>query len=367
MPLGADDVQAAELGHALAELDVGTAAGHVGGHRHPAGLAGLGDDLGLDLVVLGVQDLVLDVRRREQGAELLRLLDRPRADQDRHPRLVPVDDLVGDGLELLVLGREDAVGDPDAPALAVGRDLEDVHLVDPAELGGVGRRRAGHAGELLVAEEEVLDRHPRGGDRLQGDLELLLGLDRLVQAVLPLAAGHHTAGELVDDDDLAVDDDVVAVAEVGDLAAEGTLDVLVEAVDGERDERRMAGDRLDLAAAGGVELGLALGRVVLEVLDPDERRGELVGAVVGGGLFLGRLVVGPDDQRRPGLVDQDAVGLVDDRVVVGALDGLLGLGVVAPAEERLLERLACRVAARAGAASARRGGSRSRTPCWCRR
>ena len=70
-------------------------------------------------------------------------------------------------------------------------------------------------------------------------------------------------------------------------------------------------------------------RVVLEVLDADERGGELVGAVVGGGLLLGRLVVGADDQRRSGLVDQDAVGLVDDGEVVCALDGHLGFGVAA--------------------------------------
>ena len=60
-----------------------------------------------------------------------------------------------------------------------------------------------------------------------------------MQAVLPLAAGHHTAGELVDDDDLAVDGDVVAVFEVGDLGAERPLDVFVEPVDRERDERRI--------------------------------------------------------------------------------------------------------------------------------
>ena len=59
----------------------------------------------------------------------------------------------------------------------------------------------------------------------------------------------------------------------------------------------------------------------LKSLVADEGGGELVGAVVGGGLFLGRLVVGPDDERGPRLVDQDAVGLVDDRVVVGPLDG----------------------------------------------
>ena len=56
-----------ELGDPLAELDVGAAAGHVGGDRHLARLAGLGDDLGLDLVVLGVEDLVLDARRGRAG------------------------------------------------------------------------------------------------------------------------------------------------------------------------------------------------------------------------------------------------------------------------------------------------------------
>ena len=43
----------------------------------------------------------------------------------------------------------------------------------------------------------------------------LLGLaDRLVEAVGPLSAGHEPAGELVDDHDLAVRDDVVAVLAV---------------------------------------------------------------------------------------------------------------------------------------------------------
>ena len=67
VPFGADDVQAAELGDAVAELDVGAAAGHVGGDRHPAFLAGLRHDLGLDLVVLGVQDLVFDPLRPPAG------------------------------------------------------------------------------------------------------------------------------------------------------------------------------------------------------------------------------------------------------------------------------------------------------------
>ncbi len=39
-----------------AQLDVGAAARHVGGDRHRAGPAGLGDDRGFLLVIAGIQD-----------------------------------------------------------------------------------------------------------------------------------------------------------------------------------------------------------------------------------------------------------------------------------------------------------------------
>ena len=69
---------------------------------------------------------------------------------------------------------------------------------------GLGRRRAGHAGELLVEAEVVLE-GDRGERLVLGlDLDVLLGLERLVQAFRIAPARHHAAGELVDDDDLAV-------------------------------------------------------------------------------------------------------------------------------------------------------------------
>ena len=96
----------AHLGVA-AELDVGAAAGHVGGDGDRAGHAGLGDDIGLLLVEAGVQhgEMAMPCRRgppcraapaprvvevdqrvavlRQQLGELLRLLDRGGADQHR--------------------------------------------------------------------------------------------------------------------------------------------------------------------------------------------------------------------------------------------------------------------------------------------
>jgi hypothetical protein len=72
-------------------------------------------------------------------------------------------------------------------------------------------------GQLVVHAEIVLE-----GDRGQRlvlglDRHAFLGFDGLVQAVRPAPARHGAAGELVDDDHLAVADDVfhIALVETG--------------------------------------------------------------------------------------------------------------------------------------------------------
>ena len=55
---------------------------------------------------------------------------------------------------------------------------------------------------------------------------MLLGLERLVQAFRIAPARHHAAGELVDDDDLAVAHDVVLVAREQLVGAQRLIDVV---------------------------------------------------------------------------------------------------------------------------------------------
>ena len=57
---GAQDVEAAPFHHPFAQDDVGAPAGHVGGDGHHAHLPGVGHDLGLFLVLLGVEHFVFD-------------------------------------------------------------------------------------------------------------------------------------------------------------------------------------------------------------------------------------------------------------------------------------------------------------------
>ena len=128
------------------------------------------------------------------------------------PALVALGDLLDHGVELLALALVDHVGVVGAAHDLVRRHHHDVELVGLLELDRLGVGRAGHAAELRVHAEVVLDGD--GGERLvlALDLHALLRLDRLVQPVRPAPARHEAAGELVDDDDLAVLHHVVDVA-----------------------------------------------------------------------------------------------------------------------------------------------------------
>ena len=122
------------------------------------------------------------------------------------------------------------------------RDGHDADVVDLVELGGLGLRRTGHAGQRLVEAEVVLQRDRGEGLVLLLDLDAFLRLDRLVHALVVAAAVQDAAGELVDDQDLVlVRDDVVLVALVELLGLQRVVEVadqrrvrrLVQVVDAE--------------------------------------------------------------------------------------------------------------------------------------
>ena len=142
--------------------------------------------------------------------------------------LVQARDLVGHGEVLFLRSAIDHVGVLDAQHRAVGGNDDDVELVDLVELGGFGFRRAGHAGEFFVHAEVVLEGDGGEGLVLLADGHAFLRFDRLVQTVGPAAAGHEAAGELVDDDDFALFDDVLDIALVEVVGLDGDLDVVLE-------------------------------------------------------------------------------------------------------------------------------------------
>ena len=236
------------------------------------------------------------------------------------PRLVAVLDLLHHGLEFFVRGLVDGVGKVFPDHLHVGGDDHHFQVVDLLELLGLGVGGAGHARQLFVHAEVVLE-----GDGGQGlvfvfDLDAFLGLQGLVQAVGVAPAGHEAAGEFVDDDDLAVLDDVVHVPLEEVVGLEGGLEVVqdldVLGVVKVFQAHQLFG--LGHAVFGNQDgAGLFVHGEVLLLL-------ELPGHPVQDEVELGGLLGGAgDDQGRPGLVDEDGVHFVDDGVVEFALDVVL--------------------------------------------
>ena len=309
-----------ELGVA-AEHDVGTATGHVRGDRDGAQAPGAGDDLGLTRVVLRVENLVLDALLGQQARQVLALLDRHRADEHGLTGLVAAGDVFDDLRELRLLIFVDEVGLVLADHRLVRRDRHDAELVRRHELGRLGLGGTGHAGELVVQAEVVLQRDGRERLVLGLDRHALLRLDGLMDAFVVAPPDQDAAGVLVDDHDLVVHDDVVGVA----LEERERLDRVVEERD-ERGVRRLvevvdAEVVLDLLDAGLEHADRALLLVDLVVDARLEGAGDLR-ELDEPAVRLSRRRTG-DDERRAGLVDEDRVDLVDDGEEVAALHEVL--------------------------------------------
>ncbi len=308
VPLRADDVQPAHLLDAFTELDVRTAPRHVGRDRDGAGVARVLDDRGLPRVLLRVQHHVLDAASLEHAGEALGLLDARGADEDRPALALDLHDLLDHGAVLVLLVGVDEIVLLDARQGTVGRDAHDVELVDGPELGGLGERRAGHAGDLVVELEEVLVRDRRERLVLGTGAQAFLRFDRLVQPVRPAAAFHHAARELVDDHDFAVLDDVVLVLLVDVMRAQRLLQQ-VQPLGLAGLEELHAGVLFRPLEALVAEHALVLLLLHLEVLARLQAARDLVRVLVLGAQIFRRTA---DDQRGARLVDEDRVHLVDD-------------------------------------------------------
>ena len=206
-----------------AKLDVGSSASHVRGDRDIPGHASIRDDFSFLCVVAGVENLVGDLGAGQQRGNDLGLFDGGCSEQDRLALGACGTDLFDD---FLIFGGGDPVDDiiiVDTLDRFVGWQLEDFQIVDVAELVGFCDGRTGHAGELVIKAEIVLE-----GDRRQClvfrlDVEAFLGFDRLVKAFRQTAAFHHPACEFVHQHDLTILDQIILVAVEQFVGAKGLI------------------------------------------------------------------------------------------------------------------------------------------------
>ena len=199
---------------------------HVGGDGDGAQPSGLGDDVRFLLVIAGVEHVVIDASLLEQFGQVFGFLDRDRADQYGLPRLLAFLDLHQDGVVFLVRRAVNLVILIVTDARQIGRNREHIQSVNICEFLGFRGGGSRHAGEFVVQPEIVLERDRGEGLVLLLDGDAFLGFQGLVQSLGITPSLHHAAGELVDDDDLVVLDDVVSVPGKQLVGAECLVDVV---------------------------------------------------------------------------------------------------------------------------------------------
>ena len=157
----------------------------------------------------------------------------------------------------------------------------------------------------------------------------LLDFDQLVQARLPGPVGHEASRELVDDGNAAVGADQIVRVPAKQVTGRESLthEVLAPQAAGP-DAAERPGELLHALPAARGEGHLAERRVDPEVVADIETIGQgqsmLIDVTPGVAVSRAR-----DDERCPCLVDEHAVGLVDDRIVQPAKDETTGASVLA--------------------------------------
>ncbi|MPN06768.1 hypothetical protein SDC9_154025 [bioreactor metagenome] len=136
---------------------IGSASGHVGRDGHGAELAGLGDYLGFLLMVLSIQHIMLDALFFEHLGQQFVLFNRYGTDEHGLSLFVARLRQIDDGAVFSGLRLVDDVGMVDTNDGLVGRYLNNVETIYGFKFLTLRQRGAGHARELFVKTEIVLE------------------------------------------------------------------------------------------------------------------------------------------------------------------------------------------------------------------
>ena len=115
-----------------------------------------------------------------------------------------------------------------ATADAIGWNDHRFQAINFLELVGFSVGCTGHASQLAVQTEVVLEGDGSHGLVFSLNGHTFFGFDRLVQTIAPSAAGHETTGELVHNDNLTLLHHVVLIAVVNVMGTQGRREVVHE-------------------------------------------------------------------------------------------------------------------------------------------
>ena len=209
-----------------AQLNVGSAAGHVRRNGHRARLACICNDLRLLLMLARVQNVMRNLGFLQFLAQELGLFDRGRTHQNGLALLMRFVDFAHHGciffrtrainLIMLVLALD----------FPVGRHFNHTQPVNLGEFFCLSRGCARHAAQLVIQAEIVLEGHRCQRHVFRLDRHAFLGFNRLMQPVGQTTPGHHSAREFVNQNDFSAAHDIILVAGKQLVRAQTLIDMV---------------------------------------------------------------------------------------------------------------------------------------------
>ena len=194
-----------------AEHDIRPPTRHVGGNGDRSRPPGLGNNLGFALVELGVQHLVSDLVLLQPLGQILRRFNGGSTHQHRRALGHRLGHFLDDSLEFFLQAQVHQVIGVNPHHGFVGGNHHHIHAINLAEFQCLGVRSTGHAGQLVIKTEIILEGGGRQGLVFLLDIQPFFRLDGLMNTFGPATPRHGTAGVFIHDHDLVVLNNVIPI------------------------------------------------------------------------------------------------------------------------------------------------------------
>ncbi len=280
---------------------------------------------------LSVQHLVGDSFFLQLPAEILGSVDIDGAYQHRLPLLVSLRNVRYHGIELLFLGLIHHVIVVHSGNRHIGGNFHHVHLINLAELLFLRDGSTSHARLFRIFVKEILEGNRGEGFTLPLYLHMLLRFNRLVQSVREPPARHDAPGKLVHDQHFVIIYHIILILEHQGMGPKCQINIVLQFQIIRVCQILHLEEPLRLAHAllGQIHILVLLidniiSRLLLFLIHQDIHLGKFFRSTPGQLLHeniaslvqLGGLSTGTgNNQRRPGLVNQHGIHLIDDSIV----------------------------------------------------
>src|SRR5208283_3963091 len=208
------------------EYDVGSPARHVCSYGHCAKTPGLGHNLSLLLMVFRIQHGMLNAFFLQHAAKKFRFLYRGRSHERRLAFLVALLDLRNYSIEFDILGLVNNIREVRPNQRPVSRYHQNFEIIYLCKFGGLSVGSTGHARELIIHPEKILECYSGESLVFTGYLNTLFCLNSLVKPVTPPSARHNPSRKFIDYDHLTVFYDILHVSLVEVVGPQRLKDVM---------------------------------------------------------------------------------------------------------------------------------------------